>query len=62
MPSTAAAHVPTPERRHEIPAVADKVEAAFTASSPPQEIFYKTTPTRGAVRDVDEQEAANVHG
>jgi hypothetical protein len=55
----AAAHVPTPEKKHEIPAVADnKTEAAPVASSQPQENFYETTPKRGAVSDV-EQEAAN---
>jgi hypothetical protein len=52
--------VPTPERKHEIPAMAnDKVEATFSALSPLQEIFYKATPTRGVVRDVDKQEVAN---
>jgi hypothetical protein len=52
----AAARVPTPE----IPAVADyKIEAESTALSRPQEIFYETTPTRVAVSDVEEQEAAN---
>jgi hypothetical protein len=55
----AAAHVPTPEKRPDIYAVADnKMEAESTASSPSQENFYET-PTRGAVSDVDEQEAAN---
>jgi hypothetical protein len=59
-PSTGAINVPTPERRPEIPAVADdKLGAASTPSSPPQEIFYETTPTRGAVRDIDKEEAAN---
>jgi hypothetical protein len=52
--------VPTSEKRPEIPAMAiDKVKAASTVSSPPQKRFYETTPTRGMVRDVDEQEAAN---
>jgi hypothetical protein len=61
MPSTAAAaHLPTPEKRPEISAVADdKMESESTALSQPQELFYDTTPTRGAVWDVDEQEAAN---
>jgi hypothetical protein len=49
VPSTAAsAHVltPTPERKQKIPAEADvKVVAAFTASSPMQEILYETTRT-----------------
>jgi hypothetical protein len=56
----AVAHVPTPEKRLEIPTVADdKLEAASTASSTPQEIFYESKPTRGAVRDVAEQEVTN---
>jgi hypothetical protein len=35
------------------------MEAASVASSPSQEVFYETAPTRGEVGDVDEQEAAN---
>jgi hypothetical protein len=52
--TAATAHVPTPEKKPEIPAVPDnKMEAASPASSQPQEVFYETTPTRGAVSDVD---------
>jgi hypothetical protein len=60
MPAVAAAHVPTPEKKPEISAVTDnKMEAASVLLSPSQEVFYETAPTRGAVSDVDEQEAAN---
>jgi hypothetical protein len=52
--------VSTPEKKPEIPAMTDdKMEAASVASSPSQEVFYETTPTRGAVSDVNEQKAAN---